>query len=184
MNPVPTLLTVALVWDPSNPSDIAGVLQRVEQQMDITKAFKGQSQPRSATLRGIMCQHGTRYCAVFFDTGSRSWVWFDDAVRTLEAAKESAERSHTAALSKLSVQDRQLKTFLEANEALEADLRKQMQRVATYERRKQEQEAEQQTVEAYYQARLEEMQAQYDKLLSEIDDAKRAAQECTLAQKA
>lgn len=45
------------------------------------------------------------------------------------------------------------------------------------ERRKQEQEAEQQTIEAYYQARLEEMQAQYDKLLSEIDDAKRVAQE-------
>ena len=29
---------------------------------------------------------------------------------------------------------------------------------------------------AYYQARLEEMQAQYDRLLSEIDDAKRDAQ--------
>ena len=38
--------------------------------------------------------------------------------------------------------------------ALEADLRKQMQRVALLERRKLEQEAEQQTIGAYYQARL------------------------------
>ena len=52
-----------------------------------------------------------------------------------------------------------------------------MGRVQALERRKQEMEAEQQTVEAYYQARLEEMQAQYDKLLGEIDDAKRVAQE-------
>ena len=71
---------------------------------------------------------------------------------------------------------RQLKTFLQANEALEADLRKQLARVAALERRKQEQEAEQQTIEAYYQARLEEMQGQYDRLLNEIDDAKRDAQ--------
>ena len=51
-----------------------------------------------------------------------------------------------------------------------------LSRVAALERRKQEQEAEQQTIEAYYQARLEEMQAQYDRLLGEIDDAKRDAQ--------
>ena len=43
--------------------------------------------------------------------------------------------------------------------------------------RKQEQEAEQQTIEAYYQARLEEMQSQYEKLLGEIDDAKKHAQD-------
>ena len=76
----------------------------------------------------------------------------------------------------VSVQERQLKTFLQANEALETDLRKQLSRISALERRKQEQEAEQQTIEAYYQARLEEMQAQYDRLLSEIDHAKRDAQ--------
>ena len=100
----------------------------------------------------------------------------DDALRALGTEKESAERALAASSSRVSVQDRQLKTFLQANEALEADLRKQLARVAALERRKQEQEAEQQTIEAYYQARLEEMQGQYDRLLNEIDDAKRDAQ--------
>lgn len=101
----------------------------------------------------------------------------DDMLRGLEADKDAAERQQAHVSSRASVQERQLKTFLQANEALEADLRKQLARVQQLERRKLEQEAEQQTIEAYYQARLEEMQAQYDKLLSEIDDAKRAAQE-------
>ena len=57
------------------------------------------------------------------------------------------------------------------------DLRKQLARVQALERRKAELEAEQVTIEAYYQARLAEMQSQYDKLLGEIDDAKRVAQE-------
>lgn len=100
----------------------------------------------------------------------------DDAMRALQAEKESAERTLATGSSRISVQERQLKTFLQANEALEADLRKQLARVAALERRKQEQEAEQQTIEAYYQARLEEMQGQYDRLLGEIDDAKRDAQ--------
>ena len=73
------------------------------------------------------------------------------------------------------MQERQLKTFLEANEALEADLRKQVQRAAALERRKQELEAEQHTIEAYSQARLDEMQTQYDRLLAEVAGAKSAA---------
>ena len=101
----------------------------------------------------------------------------DEMVRALQSDKETAERNSAAVNSKSAVQERQHKTFLQANEALEADLLKQLARVAQLERRKQEQEAEQQTIEAYYQARLEEMQAQYDKLLGEIDDAKRTAQE-------
>ena len=100
----------------------------------------------------------------------------DDAVRALQAEKDAAEKASNSATSKAMVQERQLKTFLQANEALEADLRKQLARVAQLERRKQEQEAEQQTIEAYYQARLEEMQGQYDRLLTEIDEAKRDAQ--------
>jgi len=100
----------------------------------------------------------------------------DEALRVLEGEKEAAERSQGASAAKVITQEKQLKTFLEANEALEADLRKQMQRVAQLERRKQEQEAEQSTIEAYYQARLDEMQAQYDRLLAEIDDSKRQAQ--------
>ena len=91
----------------------------------------------------------------------------DDALRALQTEKESAERALAQGASRISVQERQLKTFLQANEALEADLRKQLSRVAALERRKQEQEAEQQTIEAYYQARLEEMQAQYDRLLAD-----------------
>jgi DNA anti-recombination protein RmuC len=101
----------------------------------------------------------------------------DDSLRALQVEKEASERSATSLSSKSAVQDRQLKTFLQANEALEADLRKQLARVAQLERRKQEQEAEQQTIEAYYQARLEEMQSQYEKLLGEIDDAKKHAQD-------
>ena len=100
----------------------------------------------------------------------------DDALRTLQTDKDSAERALASSTSRISVQERQLKTFLQANEALEGDLRKQLARVAALEKRKQEQEAEQQTIEAYYQARLEEMQGQYERLLSEIDDAKRDAQ--------
>ena len=100
----------------------------------------------------------------------------DDALRALQVEKDAAERALASATSRMTVQERQLKTFLQANEALEADLRKQLARVAALERRKQEQEAEQQTIEAYYQARLEEMQGQYEKLLAEIDDAKRDAQ--------
>jgi len=101
----------------------------------------------------------------------------DEALRVLEGEKEAADRAQGSANTKLATQEKQLKTFLEANEALESDLRKQMQRVALLERRKLEQEAEQSTIEAYYQARLDEMQAQYDRLLSEIDDSKRAAQQ-------
>ncbi|KAL1524066.1 hypothetical protein AB1Y20_018977 [Prymnesium parvum] len=99
----------------------------------------------------------------------------DDTIRVLESEKEAAEKAQTASNNKIATQEKQLKTFLEANEALESDLRKQMQRVALLERRKLEQEAEQQTIEAYYQARLDEMQAQYDRLLSEIDESKRQA---------
>ena len=54
----------------------------------------------------------------------------DDALRALGTEKESAERALAASSSRVSVQDRQLKTFLQANEALEADLRKQLARVA------------------------------------------------------
>ena len=100
----------------------------------------------------------------------------DDALRALQTEKDSAERALASSTSRISVQERQLKTFLQANEALEGDLRKQLARVAALEKRKQEQEAEQQTIEAYYQARLEEMQGQYERLLGEIDNAKRDAQ--------
>ena len=101
----------------------------------------------------------------------------DEAARQLQSEKEAAEGAQAAAGGKLSVQERQLKVFLEANNALEADLRKQMQRVAQLERRKQEMEAEAATVEAYYKARLEEMQSQYDRLLADIEGAKQAAQD-------
>lgn len=101
----------------------------------------------------------------------------DDVLRALQSEKEAADRVQNSTASKAAVQERQLKTFLQANEALEADLRKQLARVALLERQKLEGEAEQQTIEAYYQARLEEMQTQYDRLLTEIDDAKRSAQD-------
>ena len=101
----------------------------------------------------------------------------DEAARQLQSEKEAAEGAQAAAGGKLSVQERQLKVFLEANNALEADLRKQMQRVAQLERRKQEMEAEAATVEAYYKARLDEMQTQYDRLLADIEGAKQAAQD-------
>ena len=61
------------------------------------------------------------------------------------------------------------------DQALENDLREQMSRVAQLERRKQEQEAEKQTIEAYYEARLEEMQTQYDRLLADVEGAKQEA---------
>ena len=81
----------------------------------------------------------------------------DDARQLLpQGEKEAADKASASSASKAAVQERQLKTFLQANEALEADLRKQLSRVAALERRKQEQEAEQQTIENYYQARLEE----------------------------
>ena len=83
-----------------------------------------------------MCSRAT--CAVF--RGRLSLIY--------------SSQSHAQASSKCVVQERQLKTFLQANEALEADLRKQLSRVAQLERRKQEMEAEQQTVEAYYQVRV------------------------------
>jgi len=87
--------------------------------------------------------------------------------KQLQAEKEQAERERDRMGSKLAVQERQMKTFLDANEALENDLREQMKLVASHERRKQEQEVERETVEAYYNARLQEMQSQYDKLLAQ-----------------
>ena len=101
----------------------------------------------------------------------------DDGMRALQAEKETAEKAHAAAAAKLVVAERQLKTFLEANEAMEGDLRTQASRVAQLERRKQESEAERQTVEAYYEARLEEMQTQYNRLLADIDSAKQSAKD-------
>ena len=98
----------------------------------------------------------------------------DDGMRALQAEKETAEKAPAAAAAKLVVAERQLKTFLEANEAMEGDLRTQASRVAQLERRKQESEAERQTVEAYYEARLEEMQTQYNRLLADIDSAKQS----------
>jgi len=84
MLPMPQVLTVALVWDapPSEASavgDIATVLQRIELQIDVQRAFKGVTQPTTATLRGMMCQHGSRYCAFFYDGVQRTWQWFDDS---------------------------------------------------------------------------------------------------------
>mmetsp|Transcript_46241 Transcript_46241/g.100423 ORF Transcript_46241/g.100423 Transcript_46241/m.100423 type:complete len:284 (-) Transcript_46241:78-929(-) len=87
--------------------------------------------------------------------------------KQLQAEKEQAERERDRMGSKLAVQERQMKTFLDANEALENDLREQMKLVASHERRKQEQEVERETIEAYYNARLQEMQSQYDKLLAQ-----------------
>ena len=84
----------------------------------------------------------------------------EEELKATTAAKEAIEKLQQAGVAKLAVHERQLKTFFEANEALEADLLKQVQRAAALERRKVELEAEQQTIEAYYQARLDEMQAQ------------------------
>lgn len=78
----------------------------------------------------------------------------DETIRMLETEKEALEKAHASSNNKLTTQEKQLRTFLEANEALEVDLRKQMQRVAALEKRKLEQEAEQQTIEAYYQVLL------------------------------
>lgn len=97
----------------------------------------------------------------------------DDERKQLQAEKEAVEKEAHRLGSKLAVQERQLRTFLSANEALENDLREQMQQVAAAERRKQEWDAERQTVEAYYNARIEEMQAEYDKLLAETEGAGR-----------
>ena len=77
----------------------------------------------------------------------------EDALSTVEGEREAGDKANAQALAKLAVQERQLKTFLEANMALEGDLGRQVQRVAQLERRKQELEAEQATIEAYYQAR-------------------------------
>jgi len=101
----------------------------------------------------------------------------EEELKATVAAKEAIEKLQQAGVAKLAVHERQLKTFFEANEALEADLLKQVQRAAALERRKLELEAEQQTIEAYYQARLDEMQAQYDRLLTEVEGAKSAARD-------
>jgi len=101
----------------------------------------------------------------------------EEELKATAAAKEALEKLQQGGAAKLAVHERQLKTFFEANEALEADLLKQVQRAAALERRKLELEAEQQTIEAYYQARLDEMQAQYDRLLTEVEGAKSAARE-------
>jgi len=101
----------------------------------------------------------------------------EEELKATAAAKEALEKLQQGGAAKLAVHERQLKTFFEANEALEADLLKQVQRAAALERRKLELEAEQQTIEAYYQARLDEMQAQYDRLLTEVEGAKAASRE-------
>jgi len=101
----------------------------------------------------------------------------EEELRAAAAAKEALEKAQLGGAAKLAVHERQLKTFFEANEALESDLLKQVQRAAALERRKLELEAEQQTIEAYYQARLDEMQAQYDRLLTEVEGTKSAARD-------
>merc|ERR1712129_623951 len=77
----------------------------------------------------------------------------EEELKATAAAKEALEKLQQGGAAKLAVHERQLKTFFEANEALETDLLKQVQRAAALERRKLELEAEQQTIEAYYQAR-------------------------------
>mmetsp|Transcript_19951 Transcript_19951/g.58703 ORF Transcript_19951/g.58703 Transcript_19951/m.58703 type:complete len:244 (+) Transcript_19951:377-1108(+) len=89
----------------------------------------------------------------------------DEATKRLQADKETIETAMKQAKAKVAVQERQLVTFLSANEAIEADLQQQMAAVAALERRAQEQEAERATIEAYYSARLTEAQAQFDRLL-------------------
>ena len=71
----------------------------------------------------------------------------EEELKATTAAKEAIEKLQQAGVAKLAVHERQLKTFFEANEALEADLLKQVQRAAAPERRKVELEAEQQTIE-------------------------------------
>ena len=55
MQPVPVVLTVALVWDSSSasPSNVAALLQRVDLTMDLQRAFKGVAQPTPISLRGM-----------------------------------------------------------------------------------------------------------------------------------
>ena len=72
-------LSVALLWDSTALSEVGSVLQRVELQMDVQRAFKGVTQPLSATLRGMMCINGHRHCGFFFDAVQRIWQWFDDS---------------------------------------------------------------------------------------------------------
>lgn len=83
----------------------------------------------------------------------------------LEQDKIALQRELGAAKDKAAQLEKQLRTFLDFNHALEDDLRAALQRAAELGRRVKEVEFEKQTVEAYYTAKAAEMQAQLELLI-------------------
>lgn len=95
-----------------------------------------------------------------------------DKLRQTTEQRAKAEREHEAlqqelgaAHNKLAQQEKQLRTFLDFNATMEHDLRQALAKVADLEKQCRELEFEKQTVEAYYTAKHQEMQAQFQALL-------------------
>uniref|UniRef100_A0A7S3RZ30 RanBP2-type domain-containing protein n=1 Tax=Emiliania huxleyi TaxID=2903 RepID=A0A7S3RZ30_EMIHU len=72
MQPMPSVITVALVWDAAVASDVGAVLQRVELQLEVHRAFKGITSNVQASLRGMMCKNGAPRPAEAFLGGWRT----------------------------------------------------------------------------------------------------------------
>lgn len=73
MQPMPTVITLALVWDVATASDIGAVLRRIELQMEVHRAFKGITSNVTASLRGMMCKSGSQHCGFFLELTQRTW---------------------------------------------------------------------------------------------------------------
>jgi hypothetical protein len=91
MPPVPGWMCVALQYPPrSGPpesADISTLLQRVDLEVDLQRAFRGVLTPLKMSLRGVLCSAATRCSAYFLSKEGAtqgSWVCFDDdAVTTV-----------------------------------------------------------------------------------------------------
>ena len=85
MPPVPGWMCVALQYPPrSGPpesADISTLLQRVDLEVDLQRAFRGVLTPLKMSLRGVLCSAATRCSAYFLSKEGAtqgSWVCFDD----------------------------------------------------------------------------------------------------------
>ena len=98
MQPLPTILAVALVRDATSSAPSGGdetdaqiadnpaaLLERIDLHIDLQHAFKGLNQPMLARLCGLVCQTGRSHCAFFCEA---------PAGESDNATSHDAARSH------------------------------------------------------------------------------------------
>ncbi len=75
----PRVFTIGLAWNSDSPlpSEIADILNMIEEQIDLTNIFEGSNISCRYKLKGLICYYGKHYDA--YSLLDSTWWVFDDA---------------------------------------------------------------------------------------------------------